>query len=188
MATNMKETLPGQKQYYQGHYEPRNPGKYRGALPIRYLSQWELAVMRLLDLHPAVVLWSSESLQVPYVNALTGKPSVYYPDFMVVYQDKEGKKHQEILEIKPASQTYPDMAVSKRDRQALIVNICKWKGMQEWCSKNNFTFRVLTEFEIFGRALTKTARAGTRSTPGTRPKGPRKPRSFGPNIGRATKR
>ena len=49
--------------------------------------------------------WASENVKIPYRNPLTGKITNYVPDFMIQYQDKNGKTLVELIEIKPKSQT-----------------------------------------------------------------------------------
>jgi hypothetical protein len=66
--------------------------------------------MRLCDEHPNVYQWASESIKIPYRHPFTGKYTVYVPDFFIVYQDKEGRKHAEMVEVKPMSQTTMESA------------------------------------------------------------------------------
>ena len=86
--------------FANGIYEMKNPQKYSGNKSPRYRSGWEHAFMRFCDNHPSVVNWASEAIQIPYRNPLTGKGTVYVPDFVVMYQDKNGKKHAELIEVK----------------------------------------------------------------------------------------
>ena len=87
--------------YANGIYTISNPDKYSGNKEPRYRSGWEHAFMRFCDNNPAVISWASEAIQIPYRNPLTGKGTIYVPDFVVVYQDKRGNKHAELIEIKP---------------------------------------------------------------------------------------
>ena len=90
--------------YANGLYSLKNPQKYSGNKNPRYRSAWEHAFMRFCDNHPSVVNWASEAVQIPYRNPLTGKGTIYVPDFIVVYQTK-GRKIAELVEVKPKSQT-----------------------------------------------------------------------------------
>ena len=78
--------------YLQGIFTPTNPDKYIGHTDPRYRSGWELTVMRFCDNHPSIIGWASESLRIPYRNPFTGKQTVYVPDFLITYQDKNGNK------------------------------------------------------------------------------------------------
>ena len=81
--------------FAQGRFEMKNPDKYVGTRRPLARSSWEFVFMRMLDEHPGVFNWASESVQIPYRDPLTGKYTIYVPDFFVVYKDKNGKKHAE---------------------------------------------------------------------------------------------
>lgn len=138
-------------QFSQGEYTVVNPQKYVGKFPVIYRSSWEMSFMRVLDLHPNVINWASESLSIPYLNPLTNAPAMYIPDFLVVYVDKNGKKFAEIIEIKPASQTILEKAKSKKDKLAFAVNQAKWQAATLWCKNQGLTFKVLTEEHLFAQ-------------------------------------
>ena len=90
--------------FAQGTYKLKNPDKYIGNGLPRYRSSWEFAVMKMLDENPGIQEWASESIKIPYRDPLTGKHTVYVPDFLVCYTDSKQKKHAELWEIKPRSQ------------------------------------------------------------------------------------
>lgn len=136
--------------YMQGVYEPGNPQKYIGKTLPRYRSGWELAVFRMCDNHPAVIGWGSETHRIPYKNPLTGKQTTYVPDLLMVYQDRNGNKRAEMVEIKPSSQTLGE-AVSQRDKMAAVVNHAKWEAARAWCKSQGIGFRVITEQQIFNK-------------------------------------
>ena len=135
--------------YSQGNFIPKNPAKLVGNATPVYRSSWELAMMTFLDSHPSVIQWASESIKIPYVNPLTGKRSQYVPDFLVLYKDKNGKQHAELVEVKPKKEAMLENAKSKRDRAFLMVNQAKWQAALLWCKKNGITFRLITEDELF---------------------------------------
>ena len=135
--------------YHQGEFIPTNPQKLIGhARPFARLS-WELTVMTLLDKHPSVIQWASESISIPYVNPLTGKRTVYIPDFLVMFKDKNNKQRVELIEVKPSKEAIAENAKSKKDKSALILNTAKWSAALMWCKKNGVTFRVLTEKDLY---------------------------------------
>lgn len=144
--------------YHSGIFVPKNPQKLIGKQNINYRSSWELTVMNLLDNHPNVIQWASESISIPYTNPLTGKKTVYIPDFLVYYQDKNGSKRAEIIEVKPAKEALAENAKSKKDKAFLLLNTAKWAAAIEWTKRNGMTFRVLTENDIYVTKGKKTSK------------------------------
>lgn len=130
---------------------PKNPDKYIGDYPIICRSSWENTMCLYFDTHPNVLFWASESLKIPYVNPFTKKIANYYPDFLIIIKDKNGKQHRQILEIKPKSQTVLESAKSNSDKAALALNMFKWSAATQFAKNNGMTFRVLTEADIFGK-------------------------------------
>lgn len=134
--------------FQQGVFEPTNKQKYLGKHMPRYRSGWELQFMRMCDSHPNILGWASESHRVPYINPLTGKTTTYVPDFFIIYEDMNGQKHAEIIEIKPSKQIIGN-ATSNHDKAHAIVNEAKWKMARQWANQQGMGFRVITENEIF---------------------------------------
>ena len=137
------------KKYSQDIFVPKNPQKLIGNAQPFYRSSWELTVMTLLDQHPNVINWASESISIPYKNPITGRKSVYIPDFLIVYKDKSGKQRAELVEVKPKKEAILENAKSKRDKAALLVNTAKWAAAMEFCKKHGLHFRILTEDQIY---------------------------------------
>ena len=135
--------------YSQGIFTPKNPAKIVGNPMPTFRSSWELRFMHFLDTHPSVVQWASEFIKIPYKNPLTGKQSLYIPDFLVVYQDKAGNNVGELIEIKPLKETLMENAKSKRDKAFVIINTAKWASAMQFCAKQGLKFRVLNEDSIF---------------------------------------
>lgn len=135
--------------YSQDLFKPKNPHKLIGNSQPFYRSSWELTVMTLLDQHPSVINWASESISIPYVNPLTGKRATYFPDFLIVYQDKNGRRRAELVEVKPRKEAILENAKSKRDKAALMINTAKWAAAMAYCKKNGLNFRILTEDDIY---------------------------------------
>lgn len=109
--------------------------------------------MEKLDQHPDVVSWASESLQLPYMHPLTGRQTVYIPDFIVTYMDGKGNFRCEMIEIKPLKEV-PGMpsGKGKSSRKTLltqIVNQAKWKAARSFCTKRGIYFRVMTENQLY---------------------------------------
>lgn len=133
----------------KGKYTPKNPEKYIGKHTPTYRSSWENSFMMFLDNNQNIRYWASESISIPYKHPLTGQIKSYVPDFFVIYENKYGAQKAEILEIKPKKQSVLENKGSIRDRAAAVVNMAKWEAAQAYCKQQGFTFRVLTEEELF---------------------------------------
>ena len=132
-----------------GEFVPKNEDKYIGTYPIVYRSGWELAFMHFCDNHPNIINWASESMKIPYKNPLTNRMSIYVPDFFIIYIDKNGKKHGEIIEIKPMKETFQERAKSKYDMLSLAINMAKWEAARLYAKKQGIMFRIMTEDSLF---------------------------------------
>ena len=136
--------------FSQGFYTVKNPDKYVGLGSPRYRSSWELSVMRMCDENDAIQQWASESVKIPYKDPLTGKPTIYVPDFLVVFQDNKKQKRAELWEIKPANQTLKEKVGKNVYNQAQYIrNVVKWAAAQAWCKQNGVKFRIITEHDLF---------------------------------------
>jgi hypothetical protein len=135
--------------YAQGKYTVKNPEKYIGKRVPTYRSSWEFTFMSFCDNNPAVLNWASEAISIPYFNPVKGRQTIYVPDFLVVYVDANQKKHTEIVEIKPSTETTMESARSYRDKLMVAMNMAKWAAADSWARANNMRFRVVTEFDIF---------------------------------------
>ena len=135
--------------FRQGIYTVRNPGKYVGKGTPRYRSGWEMTFMMFLDSNDNIVQWASESITIPYRNPITGKQSMYVPDFFVTYRGRDNTTRAELIEIKPKKQSLIESKMSDRDRAIVAVNYAKWASAQKWCQKNGLSFRVITEDDLW---------------------------------------
>lgn len=136
--------------FSQGVYEVQNPEKYIGLGSPRYRSSWELTVMRMCDENDAIQQWASESIKIPYRDPLTGKPTVYVPDFLVVFQDNKKQKRAEVWEIKPANQAVKEKVGKNPYNQAQYVrNMVKWEAARNWCKNQGIVFRIITEKDLY---------------------------------------
>ena len=136
--------------FAKGQYNLKNPEKYIGSTVPIYRSSWEVAVMRMCDNNPAIQQWASEPVRIPYRDPLTGKQTVYVPDFLVMFEDKKEKKHVELWEIKPANQQMLEKVGKNPYNQAQFVkNQAKWQVATQWAKSRGMKFRVLNENDIF---------------------------------------
>jgi hypothetical protein len=136
--------------FAQGRFEMKNPEKYVGKKIPLARSSWEFVFMRMLDEHQGVEKWASESIQIPYRCPLTGKHTIYVPDFFIVYNDKNGGKHAEVVEVKPLNQTkIENVGKSQYNQQQYVKNMAKWEAANAWCKQKGVKFRVVNEGDIF---------------------------------------
>jgi hypothetical protein len=135
--------------YAQGKYQIKNLEKYMGKRLPTYRSSWEFTFCQFCDNNPAVLHWASEAIQIPYRNPVSGKQTVYVPDFLIVYTDANQRQHTEIIEIKPLKEATMETAKSYRDKLMVAINMAKWAAADNWARANNMKFRVVTEFDIF---------------------------------------
>jgi hypothetical protein len=60
------------------------------------------------------------------------------------------KKHAEMIEIKPANQTFIENVGKNPYNQAqFIKNQAKWAAASAWCQQHGIKFRVINENDIF---------------------------------------
>ena len=71
--------------FAQGKFNCKNPAKYIGGKVPTYRSGWEFAFMKFCDEHNSVRNWASEAVKIPYRHPLTGKFTIYVPDFFITY-------------------------------------------------------------------------------------------------------
>lgn len=134
----------------QGPYTVQNPQKYVGKGVPRYRSGWELTFMTFCDNNDNILYWASEAIKIPYRNPLTGKQTIYVPDFFVVYKNNRGQQIAEVVEIKPKKQSIIESKkASAKDRAVVAVNHAKWAAANAYCKSQGLTFRVITEDDIF---------------------------------------
>jgi hypothetical protein len=133
----------------KGIFLPKNPSKVIGKGAIKYRSSWEQVFMNFCDNNPNVVNWGSEVLRIPYRNPITKKNTIYIPDFIVSYVDRNGRPHTEVIEIKPLKESVMERARSPRDKIMLAINMAKWQAAQAFCANNNMVFRLVTEQQLF---------------------------------------
>ena len=126
------------------------PAKYVGTKVPTYRSSWEWSFMRFCDTNPSVQKWASEAITIPYRDPLTGRQTIYVPDFFIQYMDKNNKMHVELIEVKPASQAILERVGKNKYNQAQFVkNQAKWQAANIWCKQQGIKFRILSENDLF---------------------------------------
>jgi len=142
---------------YKGKYKVKNPEKYKGdPTNIIYRSLWERKHMKYLDGNSNILEWSSEEIYIWYKSPIDNKAHRYFPDFYVKERYQDGNVKEYLVEIKPYKQT---MAPPKPKRQTkgyiyeayeYAKNQSKWESAREYCKDRGWTFRILTENELYG--------------------------------------
>ena len=135
--------------FAQGAYVVKNKAKYVGRGTPRYRSGWEHAFMRFLDNNDHILQWASESISIPYRNPITGKQSIYVPDFLITYKNRNNQMIAEVIEIKPKKQSVVESKMKANERAVVAVNYAKWDSATKWCRKQGLLFRVITEDDMF---------------------------------------
>jgi hypothetical protein len=106
--------------------------------------------MKFCDENPSIQAWASEAVKIPYRNPLTGRHTIYVPDFFIQYKTKKGKNMVELIEVKPNNQTTMESAGKSRHNQAHVaLNMAKWEAARAYCKSKGLTFRVVTEKDMF---------------------------------------
>lgn len=135
--------------FRQGAYEVRNTSKYAGKGTPRYRSGWEMTFMMFLDNNDNILQWASEPVRIPYRHPLTGKMTMYVPDFIVTYRGPNNTTRAELIEIKPKKQSIVESKMKDRDKAIIAINYAKWDAASKWAKQNGLTFRVITEDQIY---------------------------------------
>ena len=136
--------------FARGKYVMKHPEKYVGTKQPTYRSSWEWSFMNFCDNNENVQKWASEAIQIPYRDPLTGRQTVYVPDFFIQYMDKNQRVLVELIEIKPASQTILErVGKSKHNQMQFIKNQAKWAAAGLWCRQQGIKFRIVNENDLF---------------------------------------
>jgi len=134
---------------YKTIFNPKNPSKYAGDPPkIVCRSLWERNVCKFCDDHPNILKWSSEEIAIPYVSPIDQKVHNYFPDFLIQFQNLNGKQTW-MIEVKPKKQTLLKENASKKEKSIWLINNAKWSAAKKYCDKHNITFKILTEKDLF---------------------------------------
>lgn len=142
---------------YKGKFKPSFPEKYVGnPSSIIYRSLWELKFLKYCDTNENILEYASEELAIPYISPVDGKIHKYFPDVYIKVKEPDGSIKKYLIEIKPYKQT---MAPPKPKRQTkgyiyevyeYAKNQSKWEAAREYCKDRGWTFKVITENEIYG--------------------------------------
>lgn len=133
------------------NYQPINPNKYSGSYPIVLKSSWEENFAQVYcDLNTSCLEWAYEPWRIPYRDPITGRQTIYIPDFLMAIQTASRSHKTVLVEIKPLHETLQEHARNRKDAIVIARNLAKWEAARAWCSRrNNVEFVVLTEAELF---------------------------------------
>ena len=141
---------------YKGKYRPKNIEKYLGdPTKITYRSLWERKFMVFCDTNESIIRWGSEEVVVPYRSPKDNKMHRYFVDFIIEARKKDGFMEVSLIEIKPKKQCLEPKRGKKQKRRFLGevmtygVNQAKWKAATEFAENRGWTFKVLTEDDLF---------------------------------------
>jgi len=136
--------------FARGKFVMTKPEKYVGKKIPTYRSSWEWSFMRFCDTNESVQKWASEAINIPYRDPLTGRQTIYVPDFFIQYVDKNMRVVVELIEIKPSSQQLIEKVGKNKYNQAQFVkNQAKWAAANIWCKQQGIKFRILNENDLF---------------------------------------
>jgi hypothetical protein len=128
-------------------YTPENIEKYMGNVPIVMRSKMEHKFATWCDGSPNIVMWSSETVAIPYYNPVKKRKANYYPDFIVKLKTNEGNKVY-VIELKPESQTvkpkYSKRKSLLNEQMMYLINVAKWQACKSYCDKFGYKFMVMT--------------------------------------------
>lgn len=142
--------------FAQGRYELKNPQKYVGSKSPIYRSGWEFVFMKTCDEHPSIEQWASEAIKIPYKDPTTGRATVYVPDFLIIYTDKNGRKHAEVVEVKPSNQQILEkVGKNPVNQYQYVKNMAKWEAARAWCRQKGMIFRIVNEHDLFHNGRSK---------------------------------
>lgn len=144
--------------FNQGYFNPKNPEKYAGPLPIIYRSSWEYKFMIWCDINDKVLVWSSEPVEIKYWSRQGNKQRTYHPDFYFKILKQDGTTEEYLAEIKPKAQIQKPTMPAKMSKKAIesykflaeqyVKNMDKYNAAKQYAEGRNWKFIVLTEDTI----------------------------------------
>ena len=139
-----------QDRQFPRKWTPKNPSKYDGnPYNIIVRSSWEVRFLNWCDTNPSIIRYSSEEIIIPYISPIDQKKHRYFPDAKIELTD--GRIY--LVEIKPLCQVHPPKVNPSHKRyltesMTYMVNQAKWKAANEYCSRRNWKFQIITEVEL----------------------------------------
>ena len=145
-------------EYSQGYYVPTYKSKYVGQGKPFYRSSYEKRVFYWCDHNKNIIEWNVESIAIPYRYEVDKRVHRYYPDVIAKMRTNRGIVNY-IIEVKPYRQTFePDKPKNKSKKRQdrfiyetlrWIKNKNKWNATEQYCKKNGFEFKIITEKDLW---------------------------------------
>lgn len=138
------------------YYTPKNKDKYKGEYPIWCRSNWEYKFCQWCDINDGVISWASEPIPIPYQHPIEIRDARYYPDYLIKCVTKSGKTQTFLVEVKPLKDLKYNSTKNKSKKTILyeqktyLINKAKIKAAQKYCKLKGWTFKIITEKELFG--------------------------------------
>lgn len=113
-----------------------------------------------MDRNPHVLKWASEELVIKYISPIDGKPHRYFPDLFCEIQKTDGSIEKLVIEIKPKKQTIKPKPPKKnphksrrflKEAKQYSINAAKWDAAEKYCEQRGWKFRIMTEYDIYGK-------------------------------------
>ena len=130
---------------YSGKYHVKNPEKYKGDINnVRWLSTWELCLMKWLDNNSHVIIWASEEIIIPYFDPIKKKIRKYMIDFYIHFDN--GKRV--LVEVKPTNQTIAPKVPKRKTKKYFVEsyryinNLAKWDAAAKYAMKKDVSFEI----------------------------------------------
>ena len=163
--------------YLQGKFMPKHPEKYVGDIhKIVFRSSYELAAFNFIDNQKDILKWSSEETIIPYTMGEGDRMRRYFVDLSILVRIDANTTKKFLIEIKPYGKTIAPKKTTKTSDKTYnsslaewIQNSAKWAAAEKFCERNNATFILWTERQIFpefGKLAVK--RIPRRKPPGKR--------------------
>jgi len=159
---NIKSLTPRKDSpYRQGYYHLISPNKYIGdPNKIIFRSSWERKFATYCDTNERIVAWSSEPIQILYLNPISGEIKPYNVDFYVRIKNEDSFSEY-LVEVKPSRQLkQPQAPVGRVTEKKMnsynealktyLINLAKFKAAKDFAKSRGWEFIVVTENMLFG--------------------------------------
>ena len=142
---------------YKGKFTPKNRNKYTGNINrIVFRSLWERRFMIYCDDNPKVLKWSSEELKIKYISPIDKRWHTYWPDFYIMIKGSgtnAWKIQEMVVEIKPKKYCKPPKEGKNKktflwESKNFVINTAKWEAAKEFCKRQKWEFKILTEDQL----------------------------------------
>ena len=150
---------------YKSIFKPRHPSKYLGdSSNIICRSNWERKFCNYCDSNENIISWASEEFSIPYISPLDNRRHRYFPDFLIEVKESNGILKKYVIEIKPKRQTLEPKKKSRvtksyiNEVKSYAINQAKWKYAREFCKDNRLEFKIITQYQLYGRVTGKISR------------------------------